>query len=338
MPNFDSVSDLKRILVIRLSSIGDIVVCTSVVRCLKLQLGIELHFAVKQRFADVLRDNIYIDKLHVMADQSTLHQSLKQYDFDLIVDLHRNLRSWRIQRALGVKRITYNKLRWKKWWWVNTGNNHMPPVHLVDRYFDSLEPLGVVNDGAGHDFFVSDQDRHGFRQKRKEYDPSPTQKYVALVLGAAHYTKRFPLEKCQELLGVSQEKFLLVGGPAEKELGEQLADSFPHVVSFAGRLSLHESAALIEDAQVVVTGDTGMMHISAALRKRIVMLWGSTHRDLGMYPYYGAEVVKHHHSRVDLGCNPCTKIGNASCPKGHFKCMMDQDVFEIKRQLQELVA
>ena len=163
------------------------------------------------------------------------------------------------------------------------------------------------------------------------------QEFTCLVLGAAHYTKRVPLEKCREILEKFQKKIVLIGGPDESEMGSMLEAEFPNsVFSSCGKLSISQSAAVMDSSNLVLTGDTGMMHIAAALKKPILMLWGSTHRDLGMYPYYGDEQVPIIDSRVILSCNPCTKIGNSHCPRKHFDCMKRQDADFIIASITEL--
>ena len=127
---------LGKVLVVRFSSIGDIIVCSSIVRCVKLQGASELHFVVKKKFESVVADNLYIDKIITLEDSQTeLHEQLRKEKYDLVIDLQKNLRSRRLKNALAVPSISYDKLRWKKWIWVNFKINKMPKIHLVDRYF-----------------------------------------------------------------------------------------------------------------------------------------------------------------------------------------------------------
>lgn len=293
------------------------------IRCVKLQTSAEIHFLIKPAFAHVLHENPYIDHIHKLSDEMNVTiQNLKEYNFSLIIDLQKNLKSIRLSQALGANTIRFTKLNIKKWLVVNFKINTLPKqTHLVDRYFESLAELNVVNDGQGLDYFIMSED---------EYDAQELIKgmlhYQVLVLGATYFTKRIPHSKCQEIIDHYDRHTLLVGGHDVAQLAKQLAVENPEkVVNFCGKVGLGVSAGLIKHASRVVTGDTGMMHIAAALQKEIIVLWGNTIPEFGMYPYFGCKNKdKHKDLQVsDLSCRPCSKLGFDHCPKGHFKCMED---------------
>jgi len=322
-----SLSSQSKVLIIRFSSIGDIVVCTPVIRCIKTQIGCQVHFLQKERFKEVLSDNPYIDK-HFYLEQTGLRSSLKMEGYDLVIDLHKNLRSVRIKNWLNVKSITYFKANVEKFLLVNLKIDRLPNEHLVDRYFKGIKELGVVNDGAGLDFFVGDLNQEKFIEEP----------YLAFVIGAAHHTKQIPVTICKQLIKLSPLKIVLLGGQAEIEKSKQLESEINVTENLVGQLTLNESAAVLQKSELVITGDTGLMHISAAFQKPIVSVWGSTVPRFGMYPYYGSASSKE--SRVEvsgLNCRPCTKFGKAGCPKGHFKCMMDLSANDIILRTNELL-
>lgn len=313
------LSNKSKILIIRLSSIGDLVVCTPIIRCIKKQIDCKIHFLQKEKFKEVLSANPYIDK-HYYLHNKDLKKLLKCEKYDLIIDLHKNLRTARIKSWLSVKSISYHKANVEKFLLVKFKMNSMPDEHLVDRYFKAISDLGVVNDGEGLDFFVST-----VKSLKKVAGP-----YIALVIGAAHHTKQMPLSLCNEIIKQSKLKIVLLGGQGEIIKSEKLTYNKDQVDNYVGKLTLEESAMMIKGASVVITGDTGLMHISAAMQKPIVSVWGSTAPAFGMYPYYGQYGSKE--SRIeleDLSCRPCTKFGNAKCPKGHFKCMMNLSANDI---------
>jgi ADP-heptose:LPS heptosyltransferase len=146
-----------KILIIRFSSIGDIILTTPVVRCLKTQLDdVEIHYATKQNFKSIFEENPYIDKMHYLSGGlRDFIAGLKKEKFDYVIDLHHNLRSRIIKTALGVKSYSFNKLNWEKWLFVNLKINKLPNVHIVDRYLDTIKNLGVKNDSLGLDYFYS---------------------------------------------------------------------------------------------------------------------------------------------------------------------------------------
>ena len=321
-----------RILVIRFSSIGDIVLTSPVVRTLKLQLDAEVHYLTKSAYVSILETNPYVDHIHTLEDDLDLVISqLKRFDFSHIVDLHNNIRTWRVKQALGGAHTQLNKLNWQKWLLVNTKVNRMPEVHIVDRYLDTVRSLGVFNDGKGLDYFVPRREEVSVKRLVKELTGEHIRwrsGFTALAIGAAHATKRMPYELLESICRGVHGPIMILGGPGDIEVGAALeAATRSEVVNLSGQLSLHGSASVVAQSSMVVTPDTGMMHIAAAFKKPIVSVWGNTVPAFGMYPYYPEGMDQHVAFEVpDLSCRPCSKIGFASCPKKHFRCMRDQSV------------
>ncbi len=313
---------MPRILLIRFSSIGDIVLTSPVVRCLALQTDAELHFLTKKAYAGILENSPYLHKVHTIKKEVTeVLPALKQLDFDYIIDLHKNLRSLRVRTALSAKTFSFDKLNVQKWLLVNLKINRMPEVHIVDRYMETVANLGVKNDGKGLDYFMPKN-----TVLPPDFPKSGT--YTAFAIGAAHATKRMPANKIIEICQDINRPVVLLGGPGDAETGEQIAASAgSHVVNYCGKLSLHQSALAVKNADRVITHDTGMMHIAAAFKKKIISVWGSTVPEFGMTPYLpegeGLSVIA---EVKNLPCRPCSKIGYAECPRGHFKCMKEVTV------------
>ena len=206
----------RKVLIVRFSSIGDIVLTSPVIRCVKKQLGSEVHFITKSKFRSTVEHNPHIDKIYSIDKEITeILSNLKAEKYDLIIDLHKNLRTKRLIMSLGVKSISFDKINIEKWLRVHTILNFLPKKHLVDRYFDSLSSIGVQNDGEGLSY------HHGLT----EFDISdlmPTERYVALVLGATYYTKRIPQEKIEIIIKNSSLKCILLGGNDVQELATEL--------------------------------------------------------------------------------------------------------------------
>jgi len=150
----------KKILVIRFSSIGDIVLTTPVLRCLKQFLpGVEVHFLTKTQYLPLLKENPYIDKIYCINDKVTEKLSdLKAEKYDFIIDLHKNIRSFQVKFALRTASGTFNKLNIQKWLYTNFKINKLPAVHIVDRYFEAAKKLQIKNDGKGLDYFIPQDD------------------------------------------------------------------------------------------------------------------------------------------------------------------------------------
>lgn len=322
--------NIKRILVVRFSSIGDIVLTTPVLRCIKKQYpDVELHYFTKKGFAGMMEANPYVDKVHILGEQlSESINALRALQFDVLIDLHHNLRTLRVKRALQVKHTySFPKLNIEKWLYVRLKWNKMPPISIVQRYLEAAKPIGVEDDGQGLDFFIPEE---------QEVDlgllPSSHQQgYVAAVVGGSFATKQFPANRWKALIARLAQPIVLLGGPEDNELAAQIAAEFPNqVFNACGKFKLMQSADLVRKARVVISNDTGLMHIAAAFQKPLVSLWGNTTPWLGMYPYYGGHTLNDDMSALSfiaenkhLSCRPCSKIGYNSCPKKHFKCMND---------------
>lgn len=318
-----------KILIVRFSSIGDIVLTTPVARCLKTQLGAEVHFLTKEGYADLLVANPHIDKLYLIRDSiSPALTDLHRERYDYIVDLHNNLRTLLLRLGLRRRFLSFQKLNWQKWLLVNAKINRLPDRHIVDRYLDAVRKLGVQNDGQGLDAYVPKGQKvrpaHLFPYLKK----TRQKHYLAIAIGAAHATKRLPEEKLIELCQSLDLPIILLGGAAEAAQGERIAAACgARVFNACGQLSLGQSASVLQQARVVISHDTGMMHLAAAFRKPLLSVWGSTVPSFGMYPYFPTTVQKYDIVEVaGLSCRPCSKIGFDRCPKGHFRCMKDQSV------------
>lgn len=327
-----------KLLVIRFSSIGDIVLTTPVLRCIKKQLpGTELHFLTKERYRSILEANPYVDKIITLGLSKTLmmHQ-LKTEEYDAIIDLHHNLRTWEVKRALkGVPAYSFHKLNWQKWLMTACKINRLPQQHIVDRYLATTSGFGVMNDGEGLDYFIPEEQH----VKANDLPLSHQMGYVALVIGAAHATKQLPADRCIELCRRISLPVVLLGGKIDFARGEEIARHDPiKVYNACGKFSLHESADLIRKSLLVITPDTGLMHIAAAFKKPIISIWGNTIPAFGMTPYYGRHQVPQHISEVQLGCRPCSKIGHDACPKKHFNCMQQQDLHQIQAWVKEMLS
>ncbi len=328
-----------KVLVIRFSSIGDIVLTTPVVRALKQQLNAEIHYLTKQSFRAVLVANPYLDRLiTIQRKVAEVLPDLKKQRYDYIIDLHRNLRSRQVKSALSAKAFSFNKLNWQKWLMVNFKINLLPSVHIVDRYLATVQPLGVRNDEQGLDYFIplddellvgSDTWNAIFPAYTALSSGAP---FIAFVIGAAHATKRLPTDKIISICQRIKQPIVLLGGPEDAERGARIAKAVgERVLNACGHLRLNQSASVVRQAQRVISHDTGLMHIAAAFQKDIISIWGNTIPEFGMYPYYPVGVQKNTTlEATGLACRPCSKIGYDRCPKGHFKCMRDirEDIFE----------
>ena len=318
-----------KILVVRFSSIGDIVLTTPVLRCLKQQLKeVELHFITKQKFLSVIEHNPYVDKFYAIDDSlAGVIPQLKKENYDYIIDLHHNARTLKLKLALGKKSFSFNKLNWEKFLIVNFKKNILPQKHIVDRYFEATSALGIVNDQKGLDYFIGEKDEIDIISSLPALFHN---EYNALVVGGSYFTKQIPINKLKEICLRSSLPVILIGGKEDAPIGEQVYQLHKNkVINLCGKLNLNQSASIIQQSQTVITSDTGLMHIAAAYKKDIISLWGNTIPEFGMGPYLAGK-DSHILEVKNLSCRPCSKLGYKKCPKGHFKCMNDIDIKAVQ--------
>ena len=310
------MSKTLKILVVRFSSIGDIVLTTPVVRMLKTQLNTEVHFLTKAPYVSLFKNNPYVDSVfQIDKSINEVISDLKKENYDYVIDLHSNLRTQILKLKLGVSAKSYNKLNWEKFLLTNFKTNILPDVHIVDRYLDTVKFLGITNDNKGLDFFLSDADKVDLAESPKDY--------IAFVIGGQHATKILPTAKIISICKKLNKAVLLIGGPDDKARGDEISKA-SGAINTCGNHSLLQSAFLIKNSAYVISHDTGMMHIAAAFKKKIYSVWGNTIPEFGMYPYLSDKNSKMIEVK-DLNCRPCSKIGYDKCPKGHFKCMQEID-------------
>ena len=318
-----------KILLIRFSSIGDIVLTSPVVRCIKKQIKeVEIHFVTKEVFSDVVINNPYISKLHTFKnDVDELYEELKEQQFDYLIDLHKNLRSFRLKQKLGVKSYSFNKLNIQKLLAVKLKAIHsLPTMHIVDRYLETVKKLGVVNDGAGLDYFITQKDEVDVALR---YFNGVKKRFIVLVIGGSYYTKQIPYAKLKNICSETKLPLVLMGGKSDRKIAEELMKEFPALITTCGDYNINQSASIISQSEWVITSDTGLMHIASAFHKKIISIWGNTIPEFGMAPYKPTPENKIIEVK-GLSCRPCSKLGYKKCPKGHFKCMNDIDLSFLK--------
>jgi ADP-heptose:LPS heptosyltransferase len=319
---------MVRFLVIRFSSIGDIILTTPVVRHLKKQVeDAEVHYLTKSGYASLLEANPYIDKIHAFdGDMKACIASLRKEKIDYVIDLHHNTRSARIKYGLRRVAFTVDKLNWLKWLYVTFKRDRMPSVHMVDRNLDTIQSFIEERDALGLDYYIPEKQEISITSLPEAFQKG----YVGLSIGAQHETKKLPVELLVELCKNLNKPIIILGGPGDRDAGETIVSSLPgvEILNCCGQYSIHQSASLVRQARVLITHDTGLMHIGAAFQRKIISVWGNTVPRFGMYPYR-SNPGSVQFEVPDLSCRPCSKIGYQKCPKGHFKCMANQDIKAI---------
>jgi ADP-heptose:LPS heptosyltransferase len=266
---------------------------------------------------------------------------LREENYDYVIDLHHNVRTLGVKKDLGKKSFSFHKLNIEKYIYTSIKVNILPKLHIVDRYLATVKSFGVKNDGAGLDYFISEKDE----THKHDIPASHHAGYIGCVIGAAHGTKKWPINKWKEFAEKMDHPLIILGGKDDMEMGKEIASvDAVKVYNACGKFSINESADLVRKAKVVVSHDTGLMHIAAAYKRPVVSLWGNTVPSFGMYPYYGDNYLRGYKDGSGLNrdslpydilqvnklwCRPCSKIGYDKCPLGHFKCMQKIEVDSV---------
>lgn len=304
-------------LIIRFSAIGDIVLTSPVVEAIKVNFPhAHISFLTKDQYLEVLADNPYIDKLLPLSKW----EQEKNKTYDYIIDLHNNLRSRKISLSLKGKIIRFKKLNIQKWLLVNFKVNKLPEKHIVHRYLNTLAGLNLAKIPNKLQFYINPKNVVDLAALH----PTLSNGYNVLVIGATYFTKQIPTDLCVEWIKASNKPVVILGGKSDQKKANEISKSIK-CISAVGLFNLQQAASIIQNASKVITADTGLMHIAAAFQVPTVVVWGNTVPEFGMYPFMDENLI--YNSQInDLNCRPCSKLGFDSCPKKHFKCMVNQKV------------
>ena len=310
-----------------------------VFRCIKKQLpDTEVHFLTKISFKIVTAANPYIDKFFYYVDNlDEIIVKLKSENYDHVIDLHHNIRSIKIKRALKKDTHTIDKLTYQKFLLTQLNIDVMPNRHITLRSLDAVLPLGVKDDGGGLDYFIARHDE----VKPNDIPTGHLAGYIVIVIGATYFTKRFPVAKIIELCSKINHPIILLGGKEDMTNGKIIAETDSiKIYNACGKFNISESADIIKKAKLVISNDTGMQYIACALKRPLIALWGGTTPDLDVEPYYGSNFMIHQqkpiYENVVLGlkCQPCSKYGLNKCPLDHFNCMEKINVDELVQRVK----
>jgi hypothetical protein len=326
----------KKILVLRFSSIGDIVLTFPVVAALKAAYpDCQIDYVTKPAFRHLLEACPGLS--HIFTLEGSIRQLRKDINFqsyDAVLDLHNNLRTLLLTAFSGAKVYKYPKNNWNKWLLTRFKIKQEGRQHVVERYLSTLKQtfgLEVLAPENPYEIPESEQfsiqDATGFAPR----------KYVAFAIGAQFATKRLPTDLMIKLLQKMEHPLVLLGGKEDQQTANEIVAALggQKVVSMVGQLNIHGSAWLVKNAAALLTHDTGLMHIGACFEVPIHLIWGNTVKDFGMYPFRPEQENCFQYEVENLKCRPCSKIGFQNCPKGHFACMRQQDLDFISTQLNQ---
>lgn len=340
----------KKILLLRLSAIGDIVLTTPLIRALRQRFpNARIDFVIKKNFAELVKHNSQLNVVHCVEPEQGLRglaqlgKLLRRERYEVVLDLHRNFRTRFLTRACNAPCAGYyQKHILRRWLFVKFKTatmQHVPPV--AQRYLQAAAFLNLQDDGAGTELFWNAAHEEEARRVLFEAGLKEEHALICLAPGAGYFTKRWPVEYFAEVaraFAASDKKNALVilGGKQDIALGKFLREkSGVEIIDLTGTCSLLASAAIIKRSRLLLANDSGLMHIAEAVGTPVLALFGSTTRELGFFPQRATSHVLEH---PNLDCRPCSHLGHRTCPRGHFRCMKEITPQQVLAQLQNMLS
>ena len=314
----EELSKLNRILIIRLSSLGDILLTTPFLRAIKTQFPhIKIDMLIREEYVDVIKLNPYIDKKFLFKkddkNNNVLIEQLKNNNYELVIDLQNNLRSKKVVSSLKTNNVKLDKRSFDKFLLVNFKVNKLKEASQIPvRYSNTIQKIKLDEQGLNL-----------FTDKSANAELIGKNNLIGFCPGARHFTKRWPKEYFIELgnkLTKDGYKIVLFGGKIDKEICAELVDKISGAINLSNNDELLQIAADMKLCKAVICNDSGLMHTASATGTKVISIFGSTVKEFGFAPYNCSNLILENNS---LTCRPCSHIGRSDCPKKHFNCMKD---------------
>jgi ADP-heptose:LPS heptosyltransferase len=322
-----------KFLILRFDTLGDVVMTSPVVRCLKKQVHhAEIHYLTSRNCEPAVAENPYIDAcFYLDANPAKLVSHLRTQRYDYIIDLQNNAKSALLKLLIATKSVSCDSIRWQIRLMTRWKINVLPNVHIVDRFMATVARFGVKNDGNGLDYFIpyKDQVEADWLPKTHRTD------YVALVIGTSRATHRLPTNRLIELCRKINYPIVLLGHKTDAPIGDcvELAVGKQLIYNACGKYNQNQLASLVAGSRIVFSHDADLMHVAAAFKKKVYSIWGSSTPLFGRYPYKTPFLVLENNSAF---CRPCSSGGKDVCPLGHFNCLNDLSFdFRVKELNRE---
>lgn len=321
-----NLEQINRILIIRLSSLGDILLTTPLIRTIKKKYPhIRIDYLLKAEYSELIKNNPHINQIHLYKKEEfkNINQSLAAQNYNLIIDLHNNFRSRKITAILKIKTLRFKKYSLRKFLLVKTKINLMKNLPSIPERYAATLGLELDNDGIE---LHSDKNPSNILSELKNI--------VGICPGAKHFTKRYPVEyqiHLCKLLVQSNFNVVLFGGKIDESICREISSKVPQVINLQNDDDILQTVSDMRLCDIIICNDSGLMHVASSLNKKLFTIFGSTVKEFGFMPYNCDKSVIVENK--NLSCRPCSHIGRASCPKSHFKCMNDLKPENIFKQI-----
>ncbi|MEA2063035.1 MAG: glycosyltransferase family 9 protein, partial [Gemmatimonadota bacterium] len=319
--------------------IGDVILATPVVRSIRRHWPeARISFLTRESFSPLLANNPHLDEVAALPDTAgpggliQLVKNLRHSNWDLLIDLHNNLRS-RVIRSLvpADKTIVYTRQALKRSLLIYGRMDFFGKgiAAVPERYARPLAGMGVELDEQPCELYPSERDRSQAMEQLRAGGPAGN-RFLAIAPGSAWPTKRWPpalfAAAARELSHRYGFRIVLLGSAGDLEACRAVEDELGgpgNCLILAGRLGLMNSVAVVEQSSLMITNDTGLMHAATAVGTPVVAIFGCTTKHLGYFPYRAEDRSRVVEVDKGLWCRPCTKNGRKRCPLGHWRCMRD---------------
>ncbi len=309
---------VNKLLIVRLSSLGDILLTTPLVRTLKRNYpATEIDFAVREEYKDLLLLNPHLQNILIYNNNKdelkTLKNRICENNYDLIIDLQNNLRSWLLLKCYGKSVLGFKKNNIKKFLLVHFKINKFKDAKQIpERYASTLENFKLDDNGLE---LITDKIQNPLL--------NGIENLIGICPGSKHFTKMWPEEYFIELGTLLNEngfKVALFGGKDDIKVCERISSKLPSAINLCNDNNILQTAADMKCCKVIYCNDSGLMHVATAVNIPVIAFFGSTVKEFGFTPYNSKNLILENNS---LSCRPCTHIGRERCPEKHFKCMKE---------------
>ncbi len=333
---------ILKILIIRFSSLGDVLLTTPLIRLLREKYPkAQIDFLVRKEYSQVVHYNPHLSKIlefdvrEGFKGLKKLKNEIWHYKYHVILDLQRNLRSGYLTFGRVINKLSHTDIlkvrknqiirfilvKWKLNLYKKMYNRIIP---VWEKYVRTAQKLEIVPDEGKLELFPSEDAQIQADQFLKNLPAGDW--HLIIAPGAKHVTKRWPIDYFTDLIHQLYKSYkiktLLIGGEQDNEVIEDILRGIPNgiALSTAGKLTLLETAVIIKKSKLVISNDSGLMHVASAFNRPLIAIFGSTVEEFGFFPNNPNAIAI---ENKGLYCRPCSHIGRTSCPEKHFKCMME---------------
>ena len=303
------------VLIIRLSSLGDILLTTPLIRSLKVQYpNIQIDFLLKEQYRYTVQYNPHLRSVYTLNENyDELAGIISKNKYDLIIDLQNNFRSHKLTRKTWSKKVRFKKHDIRKMLLVKFKINMLKDLpQIPQRYSNTLK--GFKLDDKGLEIFIPENVKP---------DLADNGKYIGIAPGSRHFTKMWPsyyyIYLCK-MLTVNDFTVVLLGGQKDKKICSEISELFPKAINLCNEDDILQTGANMKKCSAIICNDSGLMHAACAVGVPVVSFFGSTAKEFGFTPYNNKNLILENNS---LSCRPCSHIGRDKCPKSHFNCMKE---------------